>query len=523
MGLAAALMAASILASRFMGLIRDKVISYYHGASLESDIYFASFVIPDFINYLLAGGYFSITLIPLLAAAFEREEADGWRLFSTILTWAVTAITLMTALAMLFTPWLAKLAAPGFPPEAQVRLVYFLRIILPAQIFFLAGSCFSALLYLRKQFAAPALSPLLYNGGIILGGLTLADHGMEGFCWGVLLGSFLGNFLLPVLAAFAGTPDQRPKLGLRFRHKELKSFLLLALPLMLGQSIVVLDEQFLRVFGSMAAVGAVSWLNYGRRLMLVPVGVVAQAAGVASYPFLAQLAARGAFEEFNATLRLALTNTLAFLLPLAAWMAAAATPIVQLIFEQGRFSPESTAATALCLQLMLAGVFCWGLQQIVGRAFYAHKDTLTPAVSGTLVTALSIPVYFAATRALGGLGVALASTLAVAAYAWLLCLLWRRRYGADSLRGLGRSLLVCSAVSLAAGAPAYAAVRAVYFLAPPASLLTGALALTASGLVFTPCFLLLARRHPDQFAALLERLGRLPGLRRWLRSSKPCQ
>lgn len=509
MGIAAAVMAASILLSRFMGLARDKVISYFYGASLESDVYFASFVIPDFINYLLAGGYFSITLIPLLAAAFENDEADGWRFFSAVLGWVVAAIALLTGLAMLFTPWLARLAAPGFPPDALERLVFFLRIILPAQVFFLAGSCFTALLYLRRQFTAPALSPLIYNGCIIVFGLAFRHRGMEGFCWGVLVGSLLGNFLLPALAAFAGPAEQRPKLSLRFRHKGLKSFLFLALPLMLGQSIVVLDEQFLRVFGSMTAAGSVSWLNYGRRIMLVPVGVVAQAAGVASYPFFAQLAARGEQEQFNATLRLALTNTLAFLLPLAAWMAAAGRPIVQLLFEQGRFTAEATAATTSCLQIMLVGVFCWGVQQIVGRAFYAQKDTLTPAAAGTLVAALSLPLYYGLTRALGGVGVAVASTLAVAAYTWLLCLLWRRRFGAAGLAGLGKTLLVCSVTACGAGLPAYAAVRLVYSLAPPESLLTACLALAASGLLYAPVFLLTARRFPEQFGALLDSVARL--------------
>jgi len=106
-------------------------------------------------------------------------------------------------------------------------------------------------------------------------------------------GSSIGEF--PV-ASFGGEKGG----GIRFRprlvHPGLKKFLFLALPLMLGQSIVVLDEQFTRVFASLAGAGAVSWLNYGRRIMMVPVGVVAQGAGVASYPFLADLVAKGILE-----------------------------------------------------------------------------------------------------------------------------------------------------------------------------------------------------------------------------------
>lgn len=77
MGAAALIMAASVFASRFMGLLRDKVISYLFGATAEADIYFAAFVVPDFINYLLAGGYFSITLIPLLSERFERDPGSS--------------------------------------------------------------------------------------------------------------------------------------------------------------------------------------------------------------------------------------------------------------------------------------------------------------------------------------------------------------------------------------------------------------------------------------------------------------
>ena len=82
MGIAALIMAGSVFLSRLMGLVRDKVVSWQFGAGAESDVYFAAFVVPDFLNYLLAGGYISITLIPLLSKRFEEDEADGWRFFS---------------------------------------------------------------------------------------------------------------------------------------------------------------------------------------------------------------------------------------------------------------------------------------------------------------------------------------------------------------------------------------------------------------------------------------------------------
>src|SRR5208282_5471149 len=178
--------------------------SLLFGATQESDLYFAAFVIPDVINYMLAGGYFSITLIPFLTKYFEEDEEDGWRFFSSVFFWVAVLICALTFVAFLFAPKLARLAAPGLTTGALSRLAFFLRIILPAQIFFLCGSCFSAILFMRKQFFVPAMVSIVYNLFIIAGGILLRTRGMEGFCWGVLAGSFMGNFLLPLLAGRCG-------------------------------------------------------------------------------------------------------------------------------------------------------------------------------------------------------------------------------------------------------------------------------------------------------------------------------
>lgn len=447
MGWAAVIMGGSVLLSRFAGLIRDKVISYTFGATLESDIYFAAFVIPDFINYLLAGAYFSITLIPLLAERFQADRDDGWRFFSAIVTWVGLAAAVLTGAAMIAAPSLAQLAAPGLGPDGWQRLAAFLRIVLPAQVCFLLGSCFTALLYMEKQFLVPALSPLIYNGFIIAGGLLLKHRGMEGFCWGVLAGALLGNLALPWLAA-----RQAPGFRLRmvFRDSGLKRFFRLALPLMIGQSVVVLDEQLIRVFGSLAGSGAISRLNYARRIMLVPVGVVAQAAGVASYPFLAERIARGDRPGFDRTLNSALRNTLVLIVPVSVWMALAAKPTMLLIFQQGRFAAADTADSAWLLVIFLSAVAAWAVQQIIGRGFYAVQDTVTPAVIGTLATLAALPVYYLASQTWQAAGVALASALAVTLYALALGLRWRYRHGGGAFTGLGRDLARVLALSAAA-------------------------------------------------------------------------
>ncbi len=505
LGLAAVIMAMSILLSRLMGLIRDKVISYLYGATLEADVYFASFVVPDFINYLLAGGYFSITLIPLLSSFFERNADEGWDFFSAVLLWITVAITALTALCFILAPQLAVLAAPGLPQEAAERLARFLRIILPAQICFLMGSCFSSLLYMRKQFLVPALMPIVYNSGIVFGGLLLRDRGMEGFCWGVLGGAAAGNLLLPFLASRGGEG-----LNLRFRlgHPGLRQFFWLALPLMLGQSIVVLDEQLVRVFGSLTVVGAVSWLNYARRIMLVPVGVVAQAAGVASYPFLAELFARKEWDRFHETLGGALRNVVTLLIPMSMWMAVVSEPTVRLIFEQGTFSVEDTQKTALLLTILLSTVCFWGVQQIIGRAYYACQDTLTPALLGTLITLISIPLFYLLSRKLGVYGVAAASAASIAIYAGVLGLWWRRRFGGGAFRGLGETSVRVAGVALPAALTSGWIPRWLSGAMSLDPLLISFLSLVLSGSMFCFVFALIGRFFiPDLLTPFTRKLG----------------
>ncbi len=441
--IAAIILGSSVLLSRFMGLIRDKVISYWFGASIESDIYFTAFVIPDFINYLLAGAYFSITLIPLLSNLFHEDEEDGWRFFSCVCFWIGFAIVFITAILELLLPHIAHYIAPGFNKAATERLILFIRIILPAQVFFLIGACFNAVLYLRRQFIVPSIAPLIYNGFIITIGILFRKHGMVGFCWGVLLGAFLGNMILPILAVKKG---DGLKLHKCLWHRKMKSFIFMSLPLMLGQSIVVLDEQLIRIFGSVVGTGTVSHLNYARRLMFVPIGVIAQAAGVASYPFLAELYAEEKLDSFYQLINRAVKNTLFVIIPVVVVIALSAKAVVGLIFQQGRFLPEDTINTAILLKIFLLAVPFWGYQQILGRGFYAMKDTLSPVIVGTVSTLLCLPMYFYGARLFGGSGIAGASVLGVAVYSIGLTLWWKSKTGnLEIYSGLFRTIL-CSTI-----------------------------------------------------------------------------
>ena len=201
----------------------------------------------------------------------------------------------MTCILWILTPQLIPLIAPGFDQSQSELLIKLTRIILPAQIFHVCGGLISSTLQAQDRHIAPALAPLLYTGSIIACGLLLGSSmGAEGFAWGVLLGSLLGPFLCPLIAS--------KSIGLSFspiwalNHESVKLYMWRALPVMLGFSIVVLDEMLVKR-GDRVGSGVTSQLHYARSLMKVPMGVFGFAMGMATFPSISRLVAQDRSRE----------------------------------------------------------------------------------------------------------------------------------------------------------------------------------------------------------------------------------
>ena len=144
-----------------MGLLREQIIGRTLGASREADLYFASFTLPDFLNYLLAAGALSIVFIPIFVEYLERDDRDGgWKALSVIANFILVVGTIGIALLMIFARPLTSLVAPGFTEPADVAtLVRLIRIILPAQSFLVIGGLLSAALQAQDRHFLPAMAP----------------------------------------------------------------------------------------------------------------------------------------------------------------------------------------------------------------------------------------------------------------------------------------------------------------------------------------------------------------------------
>lgn len=428
LGRAALVVSGGILLSRLLGFLREMVLAAVLGRTIEADLYTAAFAIPDFLFFLMAGGYLTITFVPIMSRHLAGGEvAEANRSFTAVTRVMGGLMLVVTVATMLAARPLTEQFFPLIPQTRIPELAALVRIILPAQFFFVVGSLLMAVQYAHRRFVVPTLAPLIYNAGIIVGGLLTwagGDPSPAGFVWGALAGAVTGNFALQWWGA--------RRLGLRFvggvplRHGAVPEYFTLAFPLMIGQSAVGLDEVFLRVFGQLGGEGGIAALNYARRLNMVPVGVIAQAAGVASYPFLARLFEEGKLAELRDTVARAVRTGLVVAGVGAAGVIGLAVPIVQVAYQRGQFDPADTAVTATLLSIYGLSIPMWAAHQIYTRGFYAQRRMWLPVGVGTATTVVAIPLYLYAGSSWGAAGVAFSSVGAMALYSLAMGWWWHR-------------------------------------------------------------------------------------------------
>lgn len=456
------LMGSSIL-SGLLGLVRQKYIGQVFGAGSLTDAYNAAFQLPDMLSYFLVGGVGSISLIRILSRYREEgDDAGADRALSVVLNSMLAVLGTAILIAELFVPAYTHVFFPSFDPETSALCTHLTRILLPAQLFFFAGFVLGSRLLVRKIFTYQAVAPLLYNLGIILGGVFLSRRlGIDSLAWGAFGGALLGQAVLNGIGAFRGGLRYHPILNLR--DPAFTEWLKLSLPLMIGVSLVMADRWILNHYAT-ADKGGITHLTVAKNLFNAPLSVIGMAAGAASLPFFSSLFAQGRLYDFNGAVTRSVTRLLAVSFMVSALMVALAGPAVD-IFRGGRFKPKDAQETAVYFAIFAVTLCLWSAQGIYARAFYAAGNTLTPAITGTLVTVVSIPCYALLYQSLGINGLAIASDLGIFALTVILAIqLHRKRL--VSLASLDYGELLRAAIASAAGYAVAAAV--VRYLPHPA-------------------------------------------------------
>ncbi len=457
---ATVLLMTTVMLSRVIGYVREAYIAYAFGAGGQTDAYVAAFTLPDWLNYILAGGTASITFISIYTRFLaEKREADAQRTFSVIVT-VMTSVFLVGILAAeIFTPQFVGWMFHGFSPEQMRLCVSLTRILLPAQVFFYVGGVVGAVLLSHRMFLFPSLGPLLYNVFIILGGVIAGrQFGIASLAYGALAGALIGPFLVNAIGAVRIGTGYRPSFDVK--NAAFREWVRLSIPLMLGVSLVTADDWILRYFAS-SGIGDIARLNYAKRLFAVPIAVLGQATGQASLPFFAKLFGEKKMKEFGETVNASVYRISALSLLTSALMMVASLPLIDLVYRRGHFSFGDSQETAVYFFWFSLSLAFWAAQGLYARAFYAAGDTLTPMVSSTVITVASLVVYKALFHSFSVVGLAIASDIGIIANTVAAAVLLHRRklvslWDLPWLE-LGKSILVAGG----AGALSWSVVRMI--------------------------------------------------------------
>src|ERR1700683_5423248 len=441
----ATLLLSAVMLSRVIGYVREAYIAYAFGAGPQTDAYVAAFTLPDWLNYIVAGGAASITFISIHTRFLaEKRDADAQKTFSIVITVMTAVMVVGTIITEIFTPQFVRWMFHGFSPAEVELTVHLTRILLPAQIFFYVGGVVSAVLLSHRLFLFPAFGPLLYNIFIIVGGVIGGRHfGIASLAYGALIGSVVGPFLASVIGAARIGTGYKPSFDVM--NPAFREWVRLSVPLMLGVSLVTADDWILRHYAS-SGIGDIARLNYAKRLFAVPIAVLGQATGQASLPFFSRLFNEKRLQEFATTVNDSVYRVSAASFLATAWMMAAAFPLIDLVYRRGHFLVSDTQTTAIYFFWFSLSLALWSAQGLYARAFYAAGNTLTPMVAVTLITAASLPVYSLLFHRYGVVGLAFASDIGIGANLLALALLlhYRKLISLGTLRWdeLGKSAVI---------------------------------------------------------------------------------
>lgn len=432
---AASLVMALFVASRVMGLVREMVIARQFGTSADLDAYLAAFRLPDLFFALMAGGALGSAFIPVFAEYLAHDDEPGaWRLASAIINWVLLLLLAAGVLAALTAPTLvAYVIAPGFTAAQRALTAELMRWMLVSTVIFGVSGVVMGILNARQHFLLPAVAPVLYNAAIIAGAWFLGPTiGVRGAVVGVVVGA-----ASHLLVQMPGLWQARMRFRLKLAPHDpgVREVGRLMAPRALGQGAVELNHLINVILASFLPAGSLAALNYGRILMLLPEGVIAQSIAIAAFPTFSALVARGERDELRHVLVTTMRSVLYLTLPAAVGLIWLREPLVSAILEHGEFNIQSTQDTAWALMFYALGLAAHATVEIVTRAFYALHDTRTPVVVGITAMLANIALSLILISFFGALGwmphggLALANSLATCGEMIVLLVLIRRRTG----------------------------------------------------------------------------------------------
>lgn len=470
-------------ASRILGFFRDVIIAKAFGTGLGAEAFVVSFKIPNLLRDLVGEGATNAAFVPILTDCRERKPAKFWALVNRLFVVMTMVLTLLTALGIVFAPFVVRLLAPGFVDSADPMkfplTVKLTRMIFPYLLLIGLSALAMGVLNALREFKSSAFGPILLNLAMIAAGYFFeARYGPMALVIGVLSGGVLqlACQIPPLLrlgfkwqwsdsasatkrggsvqtARFVDGSDAPSVGGYAGRIGRL------LLPRALGSALYQINvfvDSILASFEQIVGHGGQSALYYSNRLFQLPLAIFGIAMAQAALPTFSSQMVRGERGEFRRTFSMTLGTVSFVVLPAAVGLAFLAEPIVRILFERGRFDAYSTQITSRALFFYAWGLVSCAMIKLFVNVFYAMQDTRTPVKTMAVSVALNVCLSLVLMRQLGIGGLALASSLSATINLALLVVQLRAKFGPFLEKGFWAARVPALAASALLGALAWA-------------------------------------------------------------------
>jgi putative peptidoglycan lipid II flippase len=405
------------LVSRLTGFVRDIMLAAIIGAGPVADAFFVAFRLPNHFRAIFAEGAFNSAFIPAYARVRTEEGGGAAKQFGDqIFTLLFASQIVLLALALVFTPQVIELLAPGFSREPQqfALAVSLTRITFPYLLLITLVTLWSGILNALHRFAAAAAAPILLNVAMMVTLAVAYLFPSAGYAaaWGVLISGILQVLLVGGDTLLTGVMTS-------FRavrwDKDVRRFFRALLPATLGSAGTQLALFADTIIASFLSAGAISALYYADRIDQLPIGVIGIAVGTVLVPEITHRLAAGDEVGARETQNRAIEFALFFALPCVVAFLVVPGLIMRALFMRGAFTAADAHAAALTLMAYTIGLIPFILIRSVVAPFLARGDTATPVKAALIGTAVNIVCKVALMFPLAQVGLALATSIG----AWL--------------------------------------------------------------------------------------------------------
>jgi len=373
-----------------LGFAKGRLLATYFGDSIDLAIFYTADRVPNLIYSVLVVGALSTVFIPVFTSLYKKNKEKAWDTASSMINITLVFFFVLSTIIYIFAPAVIKLLSVGQFNNDQIMMgVRLMRIMLGAQLVLVASSFLTSILQSFKYFIIPALAPIFYNVGFILGTVLLTKtYGIYGSAYGVVLGALLH---LAIQIPMMRSADFKFSLFSFSFHKNGTREVFELMPSRIGS--VLINNLISTVNNALAiliSTSAVVHLKFANQLQFFPVNIFGFSLAHASLPTLAEEGDDISLKKFKRTFITSFHQMMYLVIPVSIILLVLRVPVVRIVYGASTFPWEATVKTSYALGFFSLSIFAQSGIYLVTRAFYALKDTSTPVKVSTVTLLVNV-------------------------------------------------------------------------------------------------------------------------------------